>query len=297
MPTVAELTTKEAPSWCAGCGDFTILSTLKSAIVELGIPQHQTLIVSGIGCGSKTPHYIKAYGFEGLHGRALPVATGAKLANHELNVIVVGGDGDGYGIGGNHLIHSMRRNFDMTYIVQNNEVYGLTKGQYSPTSEKGFKSPSTPNGAIEEPVNPIALALTMGATYVARGYAFDIVHLKKLIVEGSKHKGFALIDVFQPCSTYNKINTMAWYKQRIYKLEDNGHDTSNFLEAFAIEAKINRKLRHRFFRYDWQRRRMFVVGQRLHHGVTGIMLATLGGILIAHDWKDRSIWFRRGRQG
>ena len=240
--TIAGLTTKEAPSWCAMCGDFTILSTLKSAIVEIGIPQHQTLIVTGIGCGSKTAHYIRAYGFEGLHGRALPVATGAKLVNHELNVIVVGGDGDGYGIGGNHLIHAMRRNLDMTYVIQNNEVYGLTKGQYSPTSEKGFKSPSTPNGAIEEPVNPIALALTMGATYVARGYAFDIVHLKKLIVEGSRHKGFALIDVFQPCSTYNKINTMAWYKQRIYKLEDSGHDPLNFLDAFARAQECGEKI-------------------------------------------------------
>lgn len=240
--SIAGLMTKESPSWCPGCGDFTILSTLKSAIVELGIPQHQTVIVSGIGCGSKVPHYIKAYGFEGLHGRTLPVATGAKLANHELNVIAVGGDGDGYGIGGNHLIHAMRRNLDITYVIQNNEVYGLTKGQYSPTSEKGFKSPSTPNGAIEEPVNPVALALTMGATYVARGYAFDIAHLKKLIVEGVRHKGFALIDVFQPCSTYNKINTMDWYKKRIYRLEDSGHDPSNFLDAFAKAQEWGEKI-------------------------------------------------------
>ena len=183
-------------------------------------------------CGSKTPHFIKTYGFEGLHGRALPVATAAKLVNPELNVVVVSGDGDNYGIGGNHFIHSMRRNLNITLIVQNNEVYGLTKGQYSPTSEKGFKSPSTPNGGLEEPVNPIKLALAMGATYVARGYAFDIVHLKKLIVEGIKHKGFSIIDVFQPCSTYNKVNTMVWYKQHLYKLEESGHDPSNIQEAW-----------------------------------------------------------------
>lgn len=242
MPTVAELTTKEAPTWCPGCGDFTILSTIKSAFVELGLPQHQTLVVSGIGCGSKTPHFIRTYGFEGLHGRAIPVATAAKLVNPELSVVVVSGDGDNYGIGGNHFIHAMRRNLNITLIVQNNEVYGLTKGQYSPTSEKGFKSPSTPNGGIEEPVNPIKLALAMGATYVARGYAFDIVHLKKLIVEGVRHKGFSIIDVFQPCSTYNKTNTMAWYKQRLYKLEENGHDATNLQEAWAKADEWGEKI-------------------------------------------------------
>lgn len=193
-------------------------------------------------CGSKTPHFIKTYGFEGLHGRALPVATAAKLINPELNVVVVSGDGDCYGIGGNHLIHAMRRNINLTLIVQNNEVYGLTKGQYSPTSEKGFKSPSTPNGGLEAPVNPMKLALAMGATYVARGYAFDIVHLKKLIVDAMKHKGFAIIDVFQPCSTYNKVNTMVWYKQRLYKLEESGHDPSNINEAFARAAEWGDKI-------------------------------------------------------
>jgi len=215
------------------CGDFTILSTIKNAIVELGLEQHNTLIVSGIGCGSKTPHFVKTYGFEGLHGRALPIATGAKLANNKLDVIVVAGDGDAYGIGGNHFMHSMRRNLDITLIVQNNAVYGLTKGQTSPTSQKGFVSNSTPYGVLEEPVNPISWAIAAGATYVARGYALDINHLKTLIVNGVRHHGFALIDVFQPCTTYNKMNTAEWYKQRIYKLEESGHKPEDKVAALA----------------------------------------------------------------
>lgn len=231
--TMAGLTPKELPTWCGGCGDFNILFTIKNTLVELDIDPASTAIFSGIGCGSKTPHFIKTYGFEGLHGRSLPVATGTLLANHHLNVIVVTGDGDGYGIGGNHLIHTMRRNFNMTHIIQNNEVYGLTKGQYSPTSPAGFRSPSTPQGAIDTPVNPISLAITMGATYVARGYAYEVKHLQKLLADGIRHKGYALIDVFQPCSTYNKINTIAWYKEHLYKLEDSGHDPADKMLALS----------------------------------------------------------------
>ncbi|MBI4018283.1 MAG: 2-oxoacid ferredoxin oxidoreductase [Candidatus Aenigmarchaeota archaeon] len=227
MASVKELTTKEHPTWCGGCGDAGILTVLRMALSELALERHNTLLVSGIGCGSKTPHFVKTYGFEGLHGRALPVATGAKLVNPELTVVVVGGDGDGYGIGGNHFLHTMRRNLDITYLVQNNEVYGLTKGQTSPTSPQGFKSPSTPQGALEEPVNPLSLAIIAGATYVARGYAFNIPHLKMLIMNAVKHKGFALIDILQPCPTYNKINTMQWYNERVYKLEDNGYDPAD----------------------------------------------------------------------
>ena len=232
--TVASLTTKEAPTWCMGCGDFSILSVLKLAIVDAKLEPSDTVIVSGIGCGSKTPHFVKTYGFEGLHGRALPAATGMKIANPKLNIVIVTGDGDGYGIGGNHFIHTARRNLDMTHIIQNNEVYGLTKGQTSPTSEKGFKSNSTPQGALEEPVNPLALAITMGATFVARGYALDIPGLKKMITEAIMHKGCAVIDVFQPCSTYNKINTPEWYKARIFKLEETGHDISDKMKALEM---------------------------------------------------------------
>ncbi len=242
MPTIPELTTNKAPTWCQGCGDYTILSAIKSVFAELDFPAYQMLIVSGIGCGSKMPHFIRTYGFEGLHGRALPVATGAKFANPELNVVVAIGDGDCYGIGGNHLIHAMRRNIDITLIVQDNAVYGLTKGQYSPTSRKGFKSPSTPHGSIEEPVNPIKLALAMGATYIARGYALDTAHLRKLIADGVRHKGFAIIDVFQPCATYNKINTAAWYNQHLYKLEESGHDPSNEQAAWEKAGEFSEKI-------------------------------------------------------
>ena len=234
MVTVAELSTKEQPTWCPGCGDFTILSTLKNALSELQINTDNTVIVSGIGCGSKTPHFVNTYGFEGLHGRLLPVATGVKLANHKLTVIGIGGDGDGYGIGGNHFIRTMRRNLDMTYIIQNNAVYGLTKGQYSPTSEKGFKTPSSPHGALEDPLNPVALALTAGATFIARGNAMDIMHLKQLFKEAIRHRGFSLVDVFQPCTTYNKIQSAVWYKQNTYKVEeDKSYNPEDKAAAFA----------------------------------------------------------------
>ncbi|MCX6815931.1 MAG: 2-oxoacid:ferredoxin oxidoreductase subunit beta [Candidatus Aenigmarchaeota archaeon] len=229
MPaTIPILTPKEAPTWCPGCGDYTILGALKSALVELGLEQNEVLICSGIGCGSKTPHFVNTYGFEGLHGRSLPVATGAKLSNNKLTVIAIAGDGDTYGIGGNHFMHTMRRNLDITMIVQNNAIYGLTKGQTSPTSRKGFVSNSTPFGVLEEPVNPITWAIAAGATYVARGFAVDMNHLKELIVEGVRHKGFSLIDVLQPCTTYNKINTAEWYKQRVYKLDQNHNPADKF---------------------------------------------------------------------
>jgi 2-oxoglutarate/2-oxoacid ferredoxin oxidoreductase subunit beta len=223
------------------CGDFNILFAIKNAFAELEVDLENTVIVSGIGCGSKTPHFVHTYGFEGLHGRTLPVATGIKLANSGLKVIVVGGDGDGYGIGGNHLIHSMRRNLDIPYLIQNNAVYGLTKGQYSPTSEKGMKTPTSLDGSIEEGVNPMALAITMGTTYAARGYAYEVKHLQELIVNGVKHKGFSFIDIFQPCSTYNKIQTIAWYKQMLVKMEEIGHDPTNKEEAMK-KAMMTEKL-------------------------------------------------------
>ena len=220
MTEQKDLATKDKPNWCPGCGDFGILTALKNAMVEGGLDPAKTAISTGIGCGSKINHWVKCYGFEGLHGRPLPVATGIKLSNPELNVIAVGGDGDGYGLGMGHFIHAMRRNLNMTYIVQNNQIYGLTTGQASPTSERGTKTKSTPSGAIELPVNPIELAFAAGATYIARGYAGDLPHLSKLIAEGIAHKGFALIDVFQPCVTFNKVNTYQFFQERVYKLEE-----------------------------------------------------------------------------
>lgn len=220
MTELKDLQTRENPNWCPGCGDYGILTAVKSAIVELGLDPANVVITSGIGCGSKLPHWTKCYGFEGLHGRPLPLATGVKLANPKLTVIAVGGDGDGYGLGMGHFIHTMRRNLNITYIVQDNQIYGLTTGQTSPTSEKGVKTKSTPDGAIELPVNPIELALASGATYIARGYAGDLSHLTSLIAGAIQHRGFALVDTLQPCVTFNKVNTYDFFGSRIYRLED-----------------------------------------------------------------------------
>jgi 2-oxoglutarate ferredoxin oxidoreductase subunit beta len=219
------------PDWCPGCGDFGVLHALKQDIAELGLYPNEVLTVSGIGCSSNLPGYINTYGMHTLHGRALAVATGAQLANHRLKVIVTGGDGDGYGIGGNHFLHTMRRNVDLTYIVMDNQVYGLTTGQVSPTSIKGMKTKSTPFGSVENQVNPIPLAIAGGATYVARGFTGQIRHLTELIKGGIQHKGFALIDTFSPCVTFNKDNTHEFFKQRTRKLEDQAHDPTDFMHA------------------------------------------------------------------
>jgi 2-oxoglutarate ferredoxin oxidoreductase subunit beta len=221
------------PTWCPGCGDFGVLRALLKAVAELKIPPHELVVVSGIGCSSNLPHFVNAYGFHGIHGRSIPVATGIKFANPELTVVVTGGDGDGYGIGLGHFLHAMRRNIDLTYVVMNNEIYGLTTGQTSPTSERGMKTKSTPEGAIDWPVNPIALALGAGCTYVSRGFSGDPNHMAGLIKDGIDHKGFALVDVFSPCVTYNKVNTYQFFRQRVYKLEDEKHDASNINAAYA----------------------------------------------------------------
>ena len=210
----------EKPDWCPACGNFGIINALKMALVELKISPHQVLVVSGIGCSSKLPHWLNTYGFHTLHGRPLPVATGAKLANHKLTVIAVGGDGDGYGLGMGHFMHSLRRNLDLVYLVHNNQIYGLTKGQTSPTSPTGFISSSTPDGVIEVPFNPIAAALSCAGTFIARGFSDNIQHLKELIKKAIIHKGFGFIDVLQPCVTFNKQNNRVWYKERIYELKE-----------------------------------------------------------------------------
>jgi len=219
------------PDWCPGCGDFSVLSALQTALFELGLKPHQVLVISGIGCSSNLPGFINTYGMHTLHGRALAVGTGAKLGNHELKVICTGGDGDGYGIGGNHFTHTMRRNIDLTYIVMDNQIYGLTTGQTSPTSVKGMKTKSTPFGNVENPINPIPLAIVGGATYVARGFSGKQKHLVELLKGAIMHKGFALVDVFSPCVTYNKDNTYQWFNPRVKILEEQGHDVTNFHAA------------------------------------------------------------------
>ncbi len=213
------------PAWCPGCGNFGILRALNKALVELGIEPHRVLMVSGIGQAGKLPHYTRGNVFNSLHGRPIPPAIGAKITNPELTVIAISGDGDAYGEGGNHFLHAMRRNHDITYLVHDNQVYALTKGQASPTSDAGFITRTTPYGA-SMPVNPLALALAAGASFVGRGFAGDIDHLAKLIMAGITHKGFALIDILQPCVTFNLKNTFDWYRQRVYKLGDDYNPAS-----------------------------------------------------------------------
>jgi 2-oxoglutarate ferredoxin oxidoreductase subunit beta len=217
-------------NWCPGCGDFGILTAMQMALFQLKIEPHNVALFSGIGCSGKTPHYVNVYGFHTLHGRVLPTASGAKIANKDLTVIAVGGDGDGYGIGSGYFINSGRRNLDFTYLVMNNSVYGLTKGQASPTLAKGIKTKSLPEATILEGINPIALAVGAGYTFIARGYALDVRYLSNLIAAAIRHKGSSFIDILQTCPTYNDLYTKEWYdagpegKARLYKLEDTGYD-------------------------------------------------------------------------
>jgi 2-oxoglutarate ferredoxin oxidoreductase subunit beta len=201
-------------AWCPGCGNFSIRKAVVKALVALNLPPHKVVFSSGIGQAAKAPHYIRANVFNGLHGRSLPAATGIKLANPELAVFAESGDGCSYGEGGNHFLAAIRRNIDITYIVHDNQVYGLTKGQASPTTPKGQKTKTQPKGAPSDPINPLAVAVTMGAGFVARGFSGEIDHLADLIVQGARHPGFSLIDVLQPCVSFNKVNTFAWYKER-----------------------------------------------------------------------------------
>src|SRR6201984_3039681 len=230
--TMADMKGKVDPDWCPGCGDFGVLAALQKALVELQIPTHNVVAISGIGCSSNLPGYINTYGMHTLHGRALAVATGVKMANHELPVVVTGVDCDGFGIGGNHFIHTMRRNVDLLYVAMDNQIYGLTTGQTSPTSRKGMKTKSMPFGNVEGPINPISLALSAGATFVARGFSAEKKHLTELIKQGIQHRGFSFIDVFSPCVTYNHDNTFQWFRPRVKKLAQNPeYDSTNWMAA------------------------------------------------------------------
>jgi 2-oxoglutarate ferredoxin oxidoreductase subunit beta len=230
--TMADFKGRVEPDWCPGCGDYGVLAAVQKALVELQIPQHQVATISGIGCSSNFPGFIETYGMHTLHGRSLPVATGVKMTNHALTVLVTGGDGDGFGIGCGHFVHAMRRNVDLTYLVMDNQIYGLTTGQTSPTSRLAMKTKTTPFGNVERPVNPVALALAAGATYVARGFSADQKHLTELIRRAIAHKGFSFIDIFSPCVTYNHDNTVQWFRPRVKKLEDNSdYDPSDWNAA------------------------------------------------------------------
>jgi 2-oxoglutarate ferredoxin oxidoreductase subunit beta len=229
------------PTWCAGCGNFGIWAALKKALSELGIPPHETVMVFDIGCTGNSVNWYNTYGFHSLHGRTLPVAFGVRLANRRLKVIAIGGEGGVYGEGGNHFLHICRANPDVTIIVSNNQLYSLTTGQATPTTPRGTKTKSTPQGVIETMLNPLQIAVSAGASFVSRGYADEIAHLTDLFKKAIEHKGLALVDVLSPCVTLNKIQTREWYKKRIYKLEG-GYNFTDKNQAFAKAAEWDDKI-------------------------------------------------------
>lgn len=230
-------------AWCPGCGNFGILDAVRNALASLGRQPGDVLLVSGIGQAAKLPHYVKANCFNGLHGRALPVATGAKTANRDLTVLVSTGDGDCYGEGGNHLIHAIRRNPDITLMVHDNQIYGLTKGQASPTTDVGYTTKVQYAGALAAPLHPLELAIALGCGFVARGFSGEKEHLSELLREGMEYRGFALIDVLQPCVSFNKKNTFSWYKKRVYNLDKGqAYDPSDKYAAYRKAAEWEEKI-------------------------------------------------------
>ncbi|MGG4264870.1 2-oxoacid:ferredoxin oxidoreductase subunit beta [Peribacillus simplex] len=238
MATFKEFRNDVKPNWCPGCGDFSVQAAMQRAAANVGLEPENLAVVSGIGCSGRISGYIKSYGFHGIHGRSLPIAQGVKMANRELTVIASGGDGDGFAIGMGHTIHAIRRNIDITYIVMDNQIYGLTKGQTSPRSAAGFKTKSTPEGSIEQAVSPMELALSAGATFVAQSFSTDLKDMTAIIEAGINHKGFSFINVFSPCVTYNKINTYDWFKQNLTKLNTiEGYDSSNKEQAMQTLMK------------------------------------------------------------
>lgn len=232
--TMKDFKTEVKIDWCPGCGDFGITASVQQALAELKLAPWRVALFSGVGCSSKTPHFIKTYGIHTLHGRVLPFALGAKMANPEIEVVAVGGDGDGYGIGAGHFMHAGRRNVDLAYIVFNNEVYGLTKGQASPTLKRGEKPKSLPLPNVMDGVNPLALALSAGYTFIARSYSFAGAHLRETIKRAILHRGMAIVDVLQPCPTYNDLHNKEWFSQmvevhgqqkpRCFDIEKEGYD-------------------------------------------------------------------------
>lgn len=234
MVTIDDFSSPVRPTWCTGCGNFAIWNAVKRALAQVGLAPHEVMLVSGIGCGSKLPDYTHANGYMTLHGRTVPVATGVRLANHALRVVCTHGDGDAYAEGLGHMLHAARRNIGLVDIVQDNRIYGLTKGQYSPTSEQGQVTKTSPWGAFELPVNPIALVLGAGATFVARAWSGDLPHLTEMIVRALGHRGYALIEVFQPCVTFNRNYAYEFYRPRVYKLQDDPTcDVTDKMAAFA----------------------------------------------------------------
>ncbi|ULG75197.1 2-oxoacid:ferredoxin oxidoreductase subunit beta [Macrococcus brunensis] len=234
MATFKDFRNTVKPNWCPGCGDFSVQAAIQKAAAGVGLEPENLAVITGIGCSGRLSGYINSYGFHSIHGRALPLAQGVKMANQELTVIASGGDGDGFAIGMGHTIHALRRNIDLTYIVMDNQIYGLTKGQTSPSSAHGFVTKTTPKGSIEKNVSPLELAITSGATFIAQSFSSDIKELTAIIEAGIQHKGFSFINVFSPCVTYNKINTYDWFKENLTKIADiEGYDPTNKSQALS----------------------------------------------------------------
>jgi 2-oxoglutarate ferredoxin oxidoreductase subunit beta len=231
----------QKPAWCPGCGNFSLLTTLRKTLAAMNIAPHQVIIVSGIGQAAKLPHYLPCNAFNGLHGRALPVASGIAMSNPNMVVLVTTGDGDNYGEGGNHFLHAMRRNLNITLFVHDNQIYGLTKGQASPTSMVGTISKTQPFGALSSQFNPLAMAISLDCGFVARSFVGDQEQLQHIMTEAINHPGFSLVDIFQPCVSFNKVNTFKWYAERVYPLEE-GHDASNQLKAFERSLEWGDKI-------------------------------------------------------
>ncbi len=240
MATFKDFRNSVKPNWCPGCGDFSVQAAIQRAAANVGLVPDELAVVSGIGCSGRISGYINAFGFHGIHGHSLPIAQGVKMANRDLTVIASGGDGDGFAIGLGHTIHAIRRNIDVTYIVMDNQIYGLTKGQTSPRSDVGFKTKSTPQGSIESSLSIMEMALTAGGTFVAQSFSTDLKELTALIEAGINHKGFSLINVFSPCVTYNKVNTYDWFKENLVKLSDiEGYDPHN--KTAAMQTLMENK--------------------------------------------------------
>lgn len=234
MATFKDFRNKIKPNWCPGCGDFSVQAAIQRASANVGLEPEELAIVSGIGCSGRISGYINAYGFHGIHGRSLPIAQGLKMANRELTVIASGGDGDGFAIGMGHTVHAIRRNLNVTYIVMDNQIYGLTKGQTSPRSAVGFKTKSTPEGSVETTLAPLEIAMASGATFVAQSLSSNLKQLTHVIEEGLKHEGFSLINVFSPCVTFNKINTYDWFKEHVVDLDDiPDYDSTDRIKAMS----------------------------------------------------------------
>lgn len=240
MATAKDFRNKVRPNWCPGCGDFSVQAAIQRAAANLGLEPDDMALISGIGCSGRISGYVNTYGFHGTHGRVLPIAQGVKMANRDLAVIAAGGDGDGFAIGLGHTIHAIRRNIDLTYIVMDNQVYGLTKGQTSPRSETGFKTKSTPEGSVESALSVMEMALTAGGSFIAQGFSTEVKELTSLIEQAVQHKGFSFLNVFSPCVTYNKINTYDWFKGNLVSLKDiEGYDPSNRMQAMQTLMEHN----------------------------------------------------------